>query len=352
MTATLFGSSSRVVLRPRSLCLFLLVGFLLAASGGCASKPKARVAKPPKPWLNAKSLVLFPMSKSIRPETPEMLASSMEQAWGKRLNVPEGADLVRIEGADAYPHVGAMTIDLSDVSVPSKSKERKLKPRGSAEGAVHVDSLELVARPLLVEQARFMIGVTASDAKLEIRRDKKGQPMLALAGAEDGKVSLEVSKKDIDRLLLQSAREAAGKYGVAVDRTKLKLDLIDGANSRSLRVDLKVNLRVAGVLPAGLRFKARMDLDEQLNGKITRLSCEGDQLLGPLISSVIDPALSKYEGKKRPLVGFAFGKMRLKDLQIDVEDGFKLQAAFGNVGPAHHRPAPSGPRVASQAGSI
>lgn len=350
MKAVLCGSSSRHGVRPRTFRFASLLSCVvaLALAGGCASKPKARTPKPPKPWLNAKSLVLFPMTKSIPPRTPEMLASSMEQAWGTRLDVPEGSDLVRIEGVEAYPHVGAMTIDLSDVSIPSKSKERKLKPRGGPEGAVTVGNLELVARPLLVERARFVIAMSASDAKLEIRRDKKGQPMLALAGAEDGKVSLEVSKKDIDRLLLQSARDAAGKYGVAVDRTKLKLDMIDG---KSLRVDLKVNLRVAGVLPAGLHFKARMDIDDQLNGRITKLTCEGDQLLGPLISSVIDPALSKYEGKKRPLVGFAFGKMKLKDLQIDVEDGFKVEAAFGNVVPAaHHAARPA--RGAAQAGSI
>ena len=350
MTATPCGSSSRIDLRPRTLRFATLVSCVLALAlaGGCASKPKARTPKPPKPWLNAKSLVLFPMTKAIPPQTPEMLASSMEQAWGTRLDVPEGSDLVRIEGAESYPHVGAMTIDLSDVSVPTKSKERKLKPRGAPVGAVHVDSLELVARPLLVQQAKLVIGMTASDAKFEIRRDKKGHPMLALAGAEDGRVSLEVSRKDIDRLLLQSARESAGKYGVSVDSTKLKLAMIDG---KSLRVDLKVNLRVAAVLPAGLRFKARMDLDDQLNGKITRLSCEGDQLLGPLISGVINPALEKYEGKKRPLVGFAFGKMKLKDLQIDVEDGFKLEAAFGNVVPATHHAARAA-RGAAQAGSI
>jgi len=80
-----------------------------------------------------------------------------------------------------------------------------------------------------------------------------------------------------------------------------------------------------------------MDVDEQLNGKITRLSCDGDQLLGPLISSIINPQLNKYEGKKRPLVGFAYGKMQLRDLRIRVDDGFKLDAAFGNVTPVKAR---------------
>jgi hypothetical protein len=319
----------------------------VAATGGCASsrpKPQARAPKPVKPWMHVTSLALFPMSKSIPPQTPEMLASSMEKGWQSRLDVPAGSDLVRIDGGESYPHLSAMTIDLSDVSVPNKSKQPKLKPRaGQAEGAVHVDNLELVARPLLVEKAKLMFGLTASDAKLELRRDKSGQPMLALAGAEDGRLTLEVSRKDIDALLLQMAREKASKYGVAIDRMKLKLDMVGG---NSLRVDLKVDLRLAAVLPAGLRFKARMDVDDKLNGKISKLSCDGDQLLGPLISGVIDPQLDKYEGKTRPLVGFAFGKMKLRDLQINVDDGFKMNALFGNVASA--RPA-TGHAVAAPA---
>jgi hypothetical protein len=333
MPAMLFGSSPRQGVPRRAVLLFLVVT-CLAATGGCASsrrRPQARAPRPVKPWMHVQSLALFPMSKAIPPQTPEMLASSMEKAWEARLNVPEGSDLVRIEGADTYPHVSAMTIDLSDVSVPKKSKQPKLKPRGQSEGALRVDNLELVARPLLLDKAKVLLGLSASDAKFELRRDKKGQPMLALAGAEDGRLSLEMSRKDLDTLLLQTARETAGKYGVAVDRTKLKLDMV---GERSLRIDLKVNVRLAALLPAGLRVKARIDVDDKLNGKVVRLTCDGDQLLGPLISSVIDPQLRKYEGKTKPLVGFAFGKMKLRDLRIDVEDGFKLNAAFGNVAAA------------------
>ena len=316
--------------------LVILVICVLGSATGCAAKakPKVSAAAPPKPWLRAQSLCIFPMSRSIAPETPELLASSMEKGWGERLTVPEGADLVHIVGADHYPRLGSMTIDLSDVAVPSKKKEQKLKPVGKTEGSVHVGTLEFLARPLLVEKAKLQIGMSASDARLDLRRDKKGRPMLTLSGAEDGHITMEVSRQDIDALLLQSAREAAGKYGVAVDRIKLKLDVAD---NRTLRVDLRADVRVGALLPAGLQFKARMDVDDQLNGKITRLSCDGDQLLGPLISTIVNPQLDKYEGKKRPLVGFVYGNMKLRDLKINVDDGFKLDAAFGNVGPAKLR---------------
>jgi hypothetical protein len=336
-------SSGRSSILPRRGVLRRLAGLLvvsvalLASTVGCAAKPKHRVtaaAAAPKPWMRAQSLCIFPMSRSITAETPDKLASSMEKGWGERLNVPEGSDLVRMEGVDHFPRVESMTIDLSDVTVPTKRKEQRLKPVGKPEGSLHVENLEFVARPLLVEKARLLIGMTASDARLDVRRDKRGRPMLTLSGAQDGRITMEVSRKDIDDLLLESAREEAGKYGVAVDRIRLKLNVVD---NRSLRVDLKADVRIGTLLPAGLRFRARMDVDDDLNGRITKLSCDGDQLLGPLISSIIDPQLNKYEGKKRPLVGFVYGKMKLRDLSINVDDGFKLDAGFGNVASAKVR---------------
>lgn len=317
-----------MVSNPRTVRLAALASVLLALVAGCAQKPRPRVVRPVKPWLRAQSLCIFPMSRSIAPETPQSLASSLERGWVERLDVPAGADLVRIDGTDDYPRLASMTIDLTGAAVPGRRKAKKLKPVGRPGGSLRVDHFELVADPLRVEKANLQVRLLASDARLELRRDKCGHPMLTLSGAEAGRVLMAVSRKDIDSLLLHSARQAAGKYGVAVDSTRLRLSVVD---HRSLRVDLKVRVRVGALLPAGLRVRARMDVDDQLNGRITRLTCDGDELLGPLISAFVRPALDKYEGKKRPLVGFVFGNMRLRDLKVDVRDGFQLEAQFGNV---------------------
>ena len=104
----------------------------------------------------------------------------------------------------------------------------------------------------------------------------------------------------------------------------LSMDVEDN----TIKADLKVDTRL-GFLPAGLRFKARVDIDDRLNGRITRLSCSGDQLLGPIISAIIDPALAKYEGKVKPLVGFEIGNMTLKDLQLASGESFRVDVKFG-----------------------
>ena len=313
-------------IRPRSLFVPLVTGLVLSLAVGCASKPKPRAARPPKPWMMARSLCIFPMSYTGSARTPESLDAAMSAGWADRLDVPDDADTVRLEGTHAYPKLEAMTIDLTDASLDMKRNKNKLKPVGQPEGSVRVETLEFVARPLVLEKAKLLMGMTATDAKLDLRRDKRGRPMLTLTGAREGELTLEVAKKDIDALVLKAAREAAGKFGVSVDRTKLNIDIVDG---RSIRADLKLDTRL-GFLPAGLRFKTRIDVDDKLNAKIAKLSCEGDQLLGPIISGFIDPALSKYEGKKRPMVGFPWGDMRLKEFEIRMDDSFHLDVKFGN----------------------
>ena len=323
MPAQKFAPSSPA---PRCPALPALLALALAlAAGGCAGKPKH--PKPPKPWIGTKSLLTFPMVRTTQPpKSPDALEDALEAGWRSRMKAPED-EFVRVQGGK-FPKVQTMSIDLTDAYIAMDDDKKKLRPKGKPQGTIKVESLEFVAKPLKVEKANLILDMRAADATLEVRRDRRGRQMLTLTGARDGAVSLEVARKDIEWLLLKSAREGAGKFGVSVDRIKLKLDVIE---NRTIRGDLKLDTRL-GFLPAGLRFKARVDIDDNLNGRITNLSCSGDQLLGPLISAVVHPALQRYEGKTRPLVGFAWGNLRLRDLRMwsDEKIGIGLAAKFGD----------------------
>ena len=320
----------------------LAVVLIAACCAGCASKPKRPVVKkPPKPWIGTRSLCIFPMAEPPVPGEPQSLEKAMTDGWRARMNVPEGATLVRVEGARSDTAIGSMFIDLSNVSIDYDKDQKKLRPRRRVHDSLHVAHFEFVARPLVLEKSKMLIGMTVADATLDLRHDRRGRPMLTLTDARDGTLTLEVPREDVDALLLYAARKMAGQYGVAIDRTRLDVDIVE---DRSIRIDLKIDTRF-GFLPAGLRFKSRIDIDDDLNGRISRLSCQGDQVLGPLISAIVDPVLKQYEGKKRPLVGFEWGDMKLRDVTMNSDDGFKLEAKFGSV-PAADKPA----QVARKAG--
>ena len=314
----------------------LTVVVIAVLCAGCASKSKRPVVKkPPKPWIGTRSLCIFPMAAAPVPGEPQSLERVMTAGWRSRMIVPEGASLVRVEGARSDTSIGSMFIDLSNVAIDYDRDQNKLRPKRHVYDSLHVANFVFVANPLVLEKSRMLIGMTVADAKLDLRSDRRGRPMLTLTDARDGTLTLEVPKQDVDALLLYAARKMAGKYGIGIDRTKLDVDVIE---DRSIKIDLKIDTRL-GFLPAGLRFKSRIDIDEDLNGTISRLNCEGDQVLGPLISAIVDPVLKQYEGKKRPLVGFEWGDMKLRDVTMNSDDGFRLEAKFGTERPVNKPPA-------------
>ena len=104
------------------------------------------------------------------------------------------------------------------------------------------------------------------------------------------------------------------------------MDVQDG---RTVRVDLKLSTRFA-FAPAGLHFRARLDIDDDLRGRLSELSCTGDEVLGPLISGLIQPFLAKYNGKTRPLMTFPKTGMRLQGVEIVADERVRLTANFGS----------------------
>jgi len=70
-------------------------------------------------------------------------------------------------------------------------------------------------------------------------------------------------------------------------------------------------------------------VDDGMNAKISGLAIDGDEALGPLISTLLRPQLKKHNGETRPLVGFPAGKIQLKNVAVKVDDALHLDAAFG-----------------------
>jgi hypothetical protein len=123
---------------------------------------------------------------------------------------------------------------------------------------------------------------------------------------------------------VEDLRTAASPYGVRINSASLRL-IAD--NPHSVSVDLYVATQIA-LIPAGMRFKAHVDIDDGMNAKLTGLSCDGDRLLGPLISGLLRPGLVQYEGKTRPLMSFPSAKLHLHEIAIRVDDSVHLTAAL------------------------
>jgi hypothetical protein len=286
-----------------------------------------KLPKEEKAWINGKGMCVFPFASDELPDTADGFATAMEEGYRKALKLPDTDDPVVAATGGKYPLVDSLKIDVRDAVVRHPEKNsRKPSERHLAVHGLSASRFELLAWRTSVKDARINFNMTANDARFVFTQDTDGKPLMVLDRATDGKVTIEISHDDIERLLLAAAREGSKGYGLGVERTRLDMTV---ENGKTILIDLRLSTRVA-LVPAGLRFRAQLDIDEKLNGTLSHMSCTGDDVLGPLISGLIQPFLAKYEGKTRPLMNFPSTDMRLHDLSIDSDKSIRIAAAFGN----------------------
>lgn len=291
-----------------------------------ASLAKRPAAKPPEAWFGSKSFCVLPLARPEVPATGGQLARSIVDAWrATTLKFPDPSKVVTIVGG-RYPAVDSLRVDLSNSQLVETGKRRPpiADPKPTSQGLL-VRHFALVAEPARAKGAVMNMQLTGDDVRFELQRDKENNPLLMMTDARSGTVHFDAAIADLEKTMLASAKETSGSRGIFVRSVQLKLT---SRGPRSLDADLHLSTLV-GFVPAGLRFTARVDVDNAMNCRIHHLDVEGDEIFGPLISLLIRPGLAKYEGKTKPLIGFPNEALRLKDVRIKAGERVTLDAVFG-----------------------
>jgi hypothetical protein len=319
----------RAVIVREAIVLIIATLVAGAVAPGCAQRqptaPPPRAAiKPPDPWFGAKSFCVLPLSRPEIPPTGDLLARSIVDAWrATTLKFPDPAKVVTIVGG-RYPAVDTLRVDLSDSQLVEGKKRASIgDPRPTSRGLL-VRHFALVAEPARARGATMNMQLTGEDVRFELQRDKDRRPLLMMTDAASGTVHFDAATADLEKVMLASARENSGSRGIYVRSLQLKFT---SRGPRALDAELYVKTLV-GFVPAGIRFSARVDVDEKMNARVHHLDVEGDEIFGPLISAFIRPGLAKYEGKTKPLIGFPNEAVRLTDVRIKAGDRVTMDAVF------------------------
>ncbi len=305
----------------------LLVGCVgIAAQPAAAATGKSKKPKKSEAWISAKSMVVFPLSEDGIPTTGARLSHSIVDASRDSFKLADVPDAVQVEGG-RYPAVDWMRIDLSNAVVKPNHQSAGIgdvRPTAHALAARH---FEFSAEPLISSKGRIFIHVTGTDVRLDLQHDKAGRPLLMLADAKEGALHFEAGREDLERIIVASARESAAGHGLGVRSVRVNLTNI---GPRTLIAEMHVSA-LFGFVPAGLNFTARVDVDDKMNAKMTNLTVDGDEVLGPLIVNFIRPGLTKYNGMTRPLISFPSPDVHLKSVQLLGGDRIRLDATFGRL---------------------
>ena len=85
-------------------------------------------------------------------------------------------------------------------------------------------------------------------------------------------------------------------------------------------------------LGASLRVTGQLDLDDQLNLKISRLNCTGDGGIATLACGILKPYLEKVDGRTLPLMPLPLKGISLREVRLAVGDDLAITAEFGSAG--------------------
>jgi hypothetical protein len=195
---------------------------------------------------------------------------------------------------------------------------------GQGAPALRVDELHIGGSGLMIGPASADLVLRAREVGLNQALDQNGEVVLLLQNAADGSVEITTSKPDIERAIGAVAKHEAGKHGVNIDQVQLT---VRQRGERS--VDAEVQLRGRKLFfSTTLRIGASLDVDEELNAKISRLTCHGDGAIGALACGALAPHLEKLNGRTFALMGLPLGEIRLRDVRLSAGEKLSVSAEF------------------------
>ena len=80
-----------------------------------------------------------------------------------------------------------------------------------------------------------------------------------------------------------------------------------------------------------MQITGQLDLDDQLNAKISGLKCNGDGAIARIACGILNPHLQKIDGREFALLSLPLGATRLRDIRFTVADTLSVIAEFGSA---------------------
>jgi hypothetical protein len=266
---------------------------------------------------------MFPLKTDTLPDNAADLARQLNDSLRDLFHLRHDPVTIR---EISYPHLASLTVSLDGAQlqgppppVPSIRAERA--------PALIVDIFSATGSPVAVGPANVDFALRAETLELNRSSDSDGNVVLVLHRAAHGRIEVSASPSDIEALIEEVARAEAGKHGVAIDNVQLSLR---SNSSRSLSAEIRLRAKKL-FLSTTLRITAQVDLDDELNARISGLDCIGQGAMASLACGILKPHLEKINGRQFPLMSLPLGEVRLRDVQIVAGDKLAITAEFGSA---------------------
>ena len=265
---------------------------------------------------------MLPLFTRSLPTTASELERLLNESIERLFTRVEKAVSVRDKG---YPQLAGITINLDRAQL-RPDPPRPPSGLGKSSRGVSVDAFQLSGDNISAGPAALSLRLKASSVELAQAKDARGEVVLLLQRAAEGQIEVSADKRAIENAIATVAAQEAGKHGVTVDQVRLSLQ-VRGERS----VDAEVQLRARKLFfSTNVRIGAKLDLDEQLNARLSALKCSGEGAIGALACSGLQPHLHKLDGRSFSLLALPLGEVRLRDVRLAAGDTITVRAEFGS----------------------
>jgi hypothetical protein len=169
------------------------------------------------------------------------------------------------------------------------------------------------------------INFQADDVKLDVAKNAQGQLAPSLSKARNGQVLIELTKAELQEMLMAFAQAGAAEQGAKVESADLTLGQ---AGDRAITASLRVRAKKSIMPAVTVTVDGRADVDDRLNVTLTGLRASGEGMIGSVLAGLIGGKLKEYEGRKFALAQDALKNLRLTGLKVEAADPVRLSAGF------------------------
>jgi hypothetical protein len=265
---------------------------------------------------------MFPLGTATFPSSATDLERLLNESL-QRIFIAE-PDSVTVRG-HSYPHLEAISISLDGARL------RAAPPRppvisGRTSPALEIEQLTFSASPLSLGSAAVNVSFSARQVQLSQGKDSDDRIVLSLESVTEGNIEISMRQTDLEAIITQLAENQALKQGITIEKVQLQLRQ-KSAHSVAAEVDLRVRKLF---LSASIRLTGQLDLDDQLNLKISNLKCAGDGGMATLACGILTPHLEKIDGREFPVRSIPLGAVRLRDVRLTVGENLTITAEFSS----------------------
>lgn len=264
---------------------------------------------------------MFPLKTATLPSSAAALQSLLNESLRRVFDIE--ADPVSVRDA-SYPTIAEITISLDHARLRS-NPPRPQPISGKSSPALQVGRLAVRASDLSIGPATVDLSLSARDVDLVQGKDDGDEIVLSLQNAAQGKIEISAPLADLEKVISEIAKTEAGKHGVTIENVQL---MVRQKSGHSLEAEVRLRARKL-FMGASIRITGQLDLDEELNAKISGLRCSGDGAIAAVACGVLTPHLQKLDGREFALMSLPLGEVRLREVRLAVTDKLSVTAEFG-----------------------